>query len=54
MNWTNTAGKSIQAVFDRMEGDAVVIKTADGTFFTVPLANLSPESQAQAKKAAGQ
>lgn len=52
--WTNTAGKSIRALFDRLEGDAVVIKTADGTYHTVPLANLSPESQAQAKKAAGQ
>ncbi len=52
--WTNTAGKSIQAVFDRLEGDAVVIKAADGKYYTVPLANLSPESQEQAKKAAGQ
>ena len=54
MDWTNTAGKTVKALFDRLEGDAVVIKTADGTYFTVPLANLSPESQAQAKKAAGQ
>ena len=54
MAWTNTAGKSIQALFDRLEGDAVVVKTADGTFYTIPLANLSPESQAQAKKAGGQ
>jgi hypothetical protein len=52
--WTNAAGKSLQAVFDRLEGDAVVIKTADGKFYTVPLASLSPESQEQAKKAAGQ
>ena len=52
--WTNTAGKSLQAVFDRLEGDAVVIKAADGKFYTVPLANLSPESQEQAKKAGGQ
>lgn len=53
-SWSNTAGKIIQAEFDRLEGDAVVLKTADGTYHTVPLANLSPESQAQAKKAAGQ
>ena len=53
-SWTNTAGKALQAAFDRLEGDAVVLKTADGTYYTVPLANLSPESQAQAKKAAGQ
>ena len=53
-SWTNTAGKALQAAFDRLEGDAVVLKTADGKYYTVPLANLSPESQAQAKKAAGQ
>ncbi|MDB6137717.1 MAG: hypothetical protein JWO94_789 [Verrucomicrobiaceae bacterium] len=52
--WTNAAGKSLQAVFDRLEGDAVVIKTADGKYFTVPLAGLSQESQEQAKKDAGQ
>ena len=53
MTWTNTAGKALQAEFDRMEGDAVVIKTADGQYFKVPLASLSAESQAQAKKAGG-
>jgi len=53
-SWTNTAGKTLQAEFDRLEGDAVVLKLADGKFYTVPLANLSPESQAQAKKAGGQ
>lgn len=52
--WTNAAGKSLQAEFDRIEGAAVVLKTADGTYYSVPLASLSPESQAQAKKAAGQ
>ncbi len=52
--WTNAAGKPLQAVFDRLEGDAVVLKTADGKFYTVPLANLSADSQAQAKKDAGQ
>ncbi|MDB6073394.1 MAG: hypothetical protein JWO89_1034 [Verrucomicrobiaceae bacterium] len=53
-SWTNTAGKALTAAFDRLEGDAVVLKAADGKYYTVPLANLSPESQAQAKKAAGQ
>lgn len=53
MTWTNTAGKSLLALFDRLEGEAVVVKTADGTYYTIPLANLSPESQAQAKKAGG-
>jgi hypothetical protein len=55
MTWTNTSGGSLQGEFQRMEGDAVVIKKAsDGVFYKVPLASLSPESQAQAKKAAGQ
>ena len=53
MAWTNTAGKSLQAEFDRLEGDAVVLKAADGKYYKIPLANLSPESQAQAKKAGG-
>ncbi|MDB6137291.1 MAG: hypothetical protein JWO94_363 [Verrucomicrobiaceae bacterium] len=53
-SWTNAAGKAIKAAFDRLEGDAVVLKTADGKYYTVPLIGLSPESQAQAKKAAGQ
>jgi hypothetical protein len=51
--WTNAAGKSLTAVFDRLEGDAVVVKDANGTYYKIPLANLSPESQAQAKKAGG-
>jgi hypothetical protein len=54
MAWTNTAGKALQAEFDRMEGDAVVLKAADGQYYKVPLTSLSPASQAQAKKAAGQ
>ena len=54
MTWTNTAGKAIQAEFDRLEGDTVVIKDGTGTYYKVPLASLAPESQAQAKKAAGQ
>jgi hypothetical protein len=52
-SWTNTAGKALQAEFDRMEGDAVVLKAGDGVYYKVPLSNLSPDSQAQAKKAAG-
>lgn len=54
MSWTNLEGKSLQAVFDRIEDDSVVLYTRDGTYYKVPLAKLSPESQAQAKKAAGQ
>jgi hypothetical protein len=54
MNWTNASGKSIKAIFDRIEGDAVVLKVADGKYYSVPLAGLDAASQAQAKKAAGQ
>jgi Planctomycete cytochrome C len=49
-SWTNTAGKTIQAELDRVDGDAVVLKTADGQFYRVPLANLDAASQAQAKQ----
>ncbi len=51
-DWTNTDGKTIKARFVRMNTDAVVIKTAEGKSFKVPLANLSPASQQQAKTAA--
>jgi hypothetical protein len=54
LSWTNTAGKSIQAAFDRLDGDAVVLKLADGQFYRVPLANLDAASQTQAKAAGGQ
>ena len=47
--WTNAAGQAIQASFLRMEGDNVVIQRADGVCFTVPVASLSPESQALAR-----
>lgn len=54
MTWTNTAGKSIKAEFDRLDGANVVIKGEDGVYYAVPLASLDAASQAQAKKAAGQ
>lgn len=52
--WTNNAGKSLQASFEGMDGtDRVLLKAADGTVYTYPMADLSPESQEAAKKAAG-
>ena len=54
LSWTNTEGKAIQASFEGMQGADVVLKTADGTRHAFPLSKLSPESQAQAKKLAGQ
>lgn len=50
--WTSADGKIIEASFVRLEGDNVVLTvTATGTTYAVPLARLSPESQAQAKAA---
>jgi hypothetical protein len=52
--WTNNAGKTLQASFQGMDGaDRVLLKAEDGTVYTYPMANLSPESQEQAKKMAG-
>jgi hypothetical protein len=51
-DWTNTDGKTIKARYVRMSGDAVVIKTADGKSYKVPLAKLSAASQELAKVAA--
>jgi mono/diheme cytochrome c family protein len=54
LSWTNSEGKAIQAAFDGLQGTDVVLKTADGARHAYPLSKLSPESQAQAKKLAGQ
>lgn len=51
-DWTNTEGKTLKARFVDLRDDAVVIKTADGKTYKVPLAKLSAASQEQAKKAA--
>jgi hypothetical protein len=51
-DWTNTEGKTIKARFVRLSGEAVVIKTAEGKSYKVPLANLSAASQQLAKNAA--
>ena len=54
LSWTNTEGRVIQASFEGMQGDSVVLKTADGSRHAYPLSKLSAESQAQARKLAGQ
>ena len=46
--WTNTEGKVITAEFIRLDGDAVVVKTA-GKEFTIPFSKLSEASIRQAK-----
>ena len=51
-SWTSNDGKAIQATFMGLQGDGVLLKmAANNEVFLVPLARLSPESQAQAKAA---
>jgi hypothetical protein len=54
LTWTNAAGKPLQASFGGIQGMNVNLKTSDGTVHSYPLDKLSPESQAQARKLAGQ
>lgn len=44
-SWTSTDGRKIEAAFVGMEGDAVKIRMANGSTFTVPLARLSAADQ---------
>ncbi len=50
--WTDRQGRSIQAVFLRLEGDSVVIRKSDGKEFNIPFSQLSPASIEQARKLA--
>ncbi len=50
LKWTNTAGVTIEAEFQALEGESVRLKVVStGISHLVPLSSLSPESQAQAK-----
>lgn len=53
-DWTSTDGKTIKARYISMAGDAVVIKTANGKSWKVPLSKLNAVSQDQAKAAAAE
>lgn len=53
LTWSNSTGNSLQAGFVSMSDTHVTLRKEDGTQFEYPLANLSPESQALAKKLAG-
>jgi hypothetical protein len=48
-DWTNTEGKTLKARFVQLTEDSVVIKTAEGKSYKVPLTKLSAASQEQAK-----
>jgi hypothetical protein len=51
--WTDKTGKfKREGSFQRLDGDSVVLTTADGKELTIPLARLSAEDQAYARKAA--
>lgn len=48
--WTDVQGRQVTATFVGLEGDNITLQTADGTMHRFPLANLSAEDQALAKK----
>jgi hypothetical protein len=52
MNWTSADGKTIRASFEGMEGEAVLLKMADGTVYKVPLDKLNLAGRFQAKQLA--
>jgi serine/threonine protein kinase len=51
LSWISTDGKTIQAEFVRLDGEAVVIRM-NGKEFTIPFSRLSPGSIEQARKLA--
>jgi serine/threonine protein kinase len=53
-SWTSNDGKTIEASFIALAGDQITLRLTNGTEYTFPLSRLSPESQTQAKTAAGQ
>ncbi len=54
LTWTNAEGKPLQASFGGLQGENVLLKTTDGATHAYPLSKLSADSQAQARKLAGQ
>jgi len=54
LSWTNLEGKTIEARYLGIEGKSVKIMLRNGTSTTVPIAKLSAESVAQAKRLYGQ
>lgn len=54
LNWTNSAGNSLQAYFVSFDGTSVKLRKEDGSEFDYPAAQLSAESQELARKLAAQ
>jgi serine/threonine protein kinase len=50
-SWTDTTGRTIQAEFLRLDGEAVVVRMKDQEF-TIPFTRLAPASVEQARKLA--
>lgn len=48
--WTDVQGRQVNASFVNLEGDQIILQTADGSLHRFPLANLSAEDQAVAKQ----
>lgn len=53
LGWTNNEGKTIEAKFAGLEGEAVKLVAKNGRSYTVPFTALNAESVAVAKKLGG-
>lgn len=49
LDWTNTAGKTIQASFVKLDGEKLTIRTKEGKQHTLKLSQLDEGSQGQAR-----
>ncbi len=47
--WTDLKGRQVDAVFVALDGDNVIIQTADGSLHRIPMAGLAPADQEMAK-----
>ncbi|MBX7210679.1 MAG: DUF1549 and DUF1553 domain-containing protein [Verrucomicrobiaceae bacterium] len=50
--WTDTKGRQVEATFQGLDGDNIILQTKDGQPHRFPLANLSAEDQQFARKLA--
>lgn len=51
--WTDSKGRNVEASFIGLDGENIILQTADGATHRFPLTNLSPEDQALAKTMKG-
>jgi hypothetical protein len=49
--WTDTKGRQVEATFQAIDGDNIILQTKDGTMHKFPLTNLSAEDQQIAQSA---